>query len=212
MPGRGSYGSGGKWIHDRANSLMDGRKKGSLIERYGEKRGKSIAYAIATQQAHKVGKSPKKHRTAEGVRTAKRKFGKPMKEYQKTAMLNGFFDEMEMIDKEAGLFSGMASKAKGLFSKLAPAKKAVKPGAIKAPAGKPLTAPAKNPGWRPSGYQRPPGIQPRSVVGLRGTGAAKPAGAQTIRGTVSGSDVRAYMKQHGPRSGAGFQTIRPWAR
>lgn len=102
MPGRGSYGPGGKWIHDRAHSLMDSRKTGSLTERYGEKRGKSIAYAIATQQAHKVGKSPKGFRTSQGVQTAKRKFDKPVKEYQKTAQLCALFDELEQIEKEAG--------------------------------------------------------------------------------------------------------------
>jgi hypothetical protein len=89
MPGRKSYGPGGKWIHDRAHGLMDERKKGSLTERYGDKKGKSIAYAIATQQAHKVGKSPKGFRTTEGVREAKQKFDKPKKEYQKTAARTG---------------------------------------------------------------------------------------------------------------------------
>jgi hypothetical protein len=46
---------------------------------------KGVAYATATQQAHKVGKSPKKFRTAQGVREAKAKFSLPKKEYQKTA-------------------------------------------------------------------------------------------------------------------------------
>jgi hypothetical protein len=100
MPGRKSYGPGGKWIHDRAKSLMDGRKKNSLIDQYGEKKGKSIAYAIATQQAHKVKKSPKGFRTPEGVRAAKAKFDKPLKEYQKTASISAFFDELEKIAQE----------------------------------------------------------------------------------------------------------------
>lgn len=75
MPGRGSYGPGGKWIYQRAKHL---REKNPDME-------ESTSFAIATQQAHKVGKSPKGFRTAEGVRTAKRKFRLPIKEYRKTA-------------------------------------------------------------------------------------------------------------------------------
>lgn len=87
MPGRGSYGPGGKWIHDRAHRIME--------ESPGTP--KSVAYATATQQGHKVGKSPKGFRTPEGVAMAKAKFDRPKKEYQKTAMLAGFFDELAKI-------------------------------------------------------------------------------------------------------------------
>jgi len=80
MPG--DYGPGGKWIHDRAHRIME---EGKTQEQYGDKRGKSIAYALATQQAHKTGKSPKDFRTAKGVRVAKRKYDAPKGEYQKTA-------------------------------------------------------------------------------------------------------------------------------
>jgi hypothetical protein len=55
----------------------------------------STSFAIATQQAHKVGKSPKGFRTPEGVATAKAKMTSPVKEYRKTASLAGFFDELE---------------------------------------------------------------------------------------------------------------------
>jgi mannose-6-phosphate isomerase-like protein (cupin superfamily) len=75
MPGRGSYGPGGKWIHDRAHRIMEKNPDAD----------KGMAYAIATQQGHKVGKSPKGFRTKEGVREAKHKFSGPKKEYQKTA-------------------------------------------------------------------------------------------------------------------------------
>lgn len=106
MPGRKSYGPGGKWIHDRAQRMMDGRKKESLIKRYGESRGKSIAYAIATQQAHKVGKSPKAFRTKAGLREARMKYTKPKKEYRKTAMADvvmaAFADEMSKIAQAPG--------------------------------------------------------------------------------------------------------------
>lgn len=94
MPGRKSFGPAGKWVHDRANRLLRG---GDLKERYGEKRGKQIAYAIGVQQAHKVGKSPKGFRTAQGMRTAKAKMTSPVKEYRKTASLAAFFDELQKI-------------------------------------------------------------------------------------------------------------------
>ena len=55
-----------------------------------------LSYALATQQAHRLGKSPKTFKskvtgrkepfgTPEGRRTAKAKFDKPKKEYKKTA-------------------------------------------------------------------------------------------------------------------------------
>ena len=85
MPGRGSYGPGGKWIYQRAARL---RAKNPDMD-------ESTSFAVATQQAHKVGKSPKRFRTAEGVATAKAKMSGPLEEYRKTAMLAGMFDELE---------------------------------------------------------------------------------------------------------------------
>jgi hypothetical protein len=61
---------------------------------------KHMAYAIATQQGHKVNRSSKKHRTAEGVMNAHQKYTAPASEYQKTAMLAGFFDELDQMEKE----------------------------------------------------------------------------------------------------------------
>lgn len=75
MPERGSFGPGGRWIYQRAARI---RKKNPDME-------ESTSFAVATQQAHKVGKSPKKFRTKQGVREAKVKFSLPKKEYQKTA-------------------------------------------------------------------------------------------------------------------------------
>lgn len=85
MPGRGSYGPGGKWVHDRAHRIME---KGKTLEKYGPERGKQVAYAIATQQAHKLGKTPKKkggYGTSEGRAVAKAKYDQPSKSYKKTA-------------------------------------------------------------------------------------------------------------------------------
>jgi len=76
MPGK-DYGPGGSWIYHRAKRLQ--KKNPDMSE--------SQSFAIATQQAHKVGKSPKSFRTAQGVREAKAKFDRPKQEYQKTASL-----------------------------------------------------------------------------------------------------------------------------
>lgn len=87
MPGRGSYGPGGKWIHDRAEHIL---QKGDLQEGHGS-RSKGIAYALATQQAHKLGKTPKKgagpsgmYGTKQGKKVALKKLDKPRGEYVKT--------------------------------------------------------------------------------------------------------------------------------
>lgn len=87
MPGPGSYGPAGKWIHDRAHRMMEENPD----------MPKGMAYAVATQQGHKVGKSPKGFRTSEGVAAAKAKMQGPKSSYQKTAMIEGFFDELEKI-------------------------------------------------------------------------------------------------------------------
>jgi hypothetical protein len=71
------YGPGGKWIHDRAHGILEDNPETP----------KAIAYAVATQQAHKVSKSPKDFRTPEGVHEAKMKYDEPKSEYQKTADL-----------------------------------------------------------------------------------------------------------------------------
>ena len=62
------------WIHNRAEHLL---AKNPDME-------KGTAFAIATQQGHKLGKNPKGYGTKQGKRTAKRKFDKPRKEYVKT--------------------------------------------------------------------------------------------------------------------------------
>lgn len=79
------------WIHDRAMSM-----KKDMEETYGPEKAKQVAFAVATQQAHRLGKSPKTFKskvtgekerfgTPEGRAVAKAKFDKPKREYQKTA-------------------------------------------------------------------------------------------------------------------------------
>lgn len=132
MPGPGSYGPGGKWVHDRAKRIM---AEGEVP--------KHIAYAIATQQGHKVGKSSKKHRTEEGMMVAKQKYTAPVSEYQKTAMFAAFFDELDQIEKEAamGFLSRKVLAPLAIAGTLAGGgAKAVKSIASKAPAALTQTA------------------------------------------------------------------------
>ena len=74
------------WIHDRAERIRG--KNPEMPE--------GMSYALATQQAHKIGKSPKTFKSKEtgkkerfgtplGRAIAKAKFDKPKKEYKKTA-------------------------------------------------------------------------------------------------------------------------------
>lgn len=91
MPGRGSYGPAGKWVHDRAHHIMNKNKETP----------KSVAYAVAVQQAHKVGKSPKSFRTGSGVRAAKSKYDFPKKEYKKTAAHKLALSRLKRLQKEA---------------------------------------------------------------------------------------------------------------
>jgi hypothetical protein len=62
------------WIHNRAEHLL--AKNPSM--------NKSMAFAIATQQGHKLGKTPKGFGTKKGKQEAKAKYDKPKKEYVKT--------------------------------------------------------------------------------------------------------------------------------
>lgn len=118
MPGQDSYGSGGKWIHDRAHHILD--KNPDLGDK--GQRGKSIAYAIATQQAHATGKSPKAFRTSSGVREAKQKYDAPKKLYVNTAdpksestsnRLEKLRKSAEVVESARYLFSVLNKQAAG---------------------------------------------------------------------------------------------------
>lgn len=67
-----------QWMHDRAEHIL--AKNPSMP--------KSQAFAIATQQSHALGKSPKGFGTPEGRRTAKAKFDTP-RDDKKTANPGG---------------------------------------------------------------------------------------------------------------------------
>jgi hypothetical protein len=63
------------WIHDRAKHIR--RKNPGMSE--------SQSFAIATQQAHATGNTPKDYGTAEGKRKARRKYDEPPSQYKQTA-------------------------------------------------------------------------------------------------------------------------------
>ena len=88
MPG--NYGPGGKWIHDRAHEIMK-----QTVPEYGEEKGKEVAYAMATLQAHRVGATPKhsgrgrsgpRFGTGQGRAEARNLYRRPLSEYKKTAV------------------------------------------------------------------------------------------------------------------------------
>ena len=97
------------WIHNRADRIL--RKNPNMDE--GE------AFAIATQQAHALGKSPKGYGTSEGRAEARRKYRTPQDD-QKTAsafMWNAFFSEVEKLADIMGKALGTAVKARPLAIK-----------------------------------------------------------------------------------------------
>lgn len=94
-----------EWIHNRAEHLL--AKNPSM--------SKSTAFAVATQQSHSTGHSPKGYGTKQGRRTAKRKYDTPKGDVQtanpgkldspkmagKPKEASAFFDEFNAIMKEA---------------------------------------------------------------------------------------------------------------
>jgi len=64
---------------------IEKRKDRILKDNPGMK--EETAWAIATQQAHKLGKTPKGYGTAEGKAEAKKKYSKPRSDYRKTAAM-----------------------------------------------------------------------------------------------------------------------------
>ena len=70
----------------------------NTTDEYGEEKGKQVAYALATMQAHRVKKTPKKpggYGTPEGRKKARQKYPLPPREYKKTAWA-AFFDELKL--------------------------------------------------------------------------------------------------------------------
>ncbi len=106
------------WIHDRAKHLL--AKNPDM--------NKSQAFAIATQQSHKLGRSPKGYGTKEGKKKARQKFDKPREEYVKSpnpgklesAKLAAMRDELLLI-KQAGLMADLGKRLGLKAARAAPA-------------------------------------------------------------------------------------------
>lgn len=115
-----------QWIHDRAKHLL--AKNPSM--------NKGQAFAIATQQSHKLGKSPKGYGTSEGKKDAKAKYDKPKKEYKKTPN-PGDLDSPKLGSVLAGLVKeGVAGDSYSLLDQVGKSKT------------KPREAEAPNPTYR----------------------------------------------------------------
>lgn len=112
----------GKWIENRADRILND----DLKKRYG-KDAERVAYAIATQQAHKLKKTPKRgngpkgsYGTKEGKAVAKAKFNKPVKEYKKTASNRSYLKDFGSGVDPFGTISfgyGDSMKNKNAFMK-----------------------------------------------------------------------------------------------
>lgn len=76
-----------QWIHDRADHILS--KNPSMP--------KGEAFALATQQAHAVDKSPKGYGTSEGRATAKAKYPTPGDDKKTAAVYAAFNDELQKI-------------------------------------------------------------------------------------------------------------------
>jgi hypothetical protein len=95
------------WIHERAKHIS--AKNPSMSE--------SQAWAIATQQSHALGKTPKGYGTAEGRREAKEKYTTP-KDDKKTANPGNLTSAR--MDKNAGLGNTIMGFLKGAPAAAAP--------------------------------------------------------------------------------------------
>lgn len=114
------------WLHQRANHIR--AKNPGMPE--------SESFAIATQQSHAAGKTPKDYGTAAGKRQAKKKYDAPKSEYKKTPdpggvgkakfsgfalpTVVGFSDELKKIAALAATVGDITKNAKrpsSVFSK-----------------------------------------------------------------------------------------------
>lgn len=93
-----------QWIEQRKEHLL--KKNPNMPE--------SMAWGLATQQAHALGKTPKGYGTAEGRREAKRKYDEPKKSYvqtakPKTAAFRQEFEKLALAPGTKGALIGAAT-------------------------------------------------------------------------------------------------------
>jgi hypothetical protein len=118
-----------QWIHERADHI---RRKNPGMP-------KSESFAIATQQSHATGHTPKGYGTPTGKHVAKQKYDEPKSDYTQTAdprsksktgginlgMMRSFADELEKI----AFGQGMNTAMHGAYKNTAP-KMTTKPTAV----------------------------------------------------------------------------------
>jgi len=126
------------WLHNRAEHLL--AKNPSM--------DKSTAFAIATQQSHKMGKSPKGYGTKQGKKSARAKYDKPRKEYVRGAnpgKLNSpKLAEVTGEDVGIGAAGTLAGAGLGLLgAKLKGGRQAARVAKLLKPAGSHVTIGAK---------------------------------------------------------------------
>ena len=111
-----------QWIHDRAEHIL--AKNPSM--------DKSQAFALATQQSHVVGKTPKSYGTVEGRQVAKAKYKTPKDDKKKanpgnldSSKMAAFYDELAKVASDGELSWDLMKVAAGEPWYLRAGKKAV---------------------------------------------------------------------------------------
>jgi hypothetical protein len=172
----------------------------------------SEAFAIATQQAHALGKAPKGYGTTEGRAEAHRKYRTPQDD-QKTAsayMWDAFFSEIEKLAVFRPAKGGVA--ALGAMGK--PLGAMVKPPAFRAPSDAGVfakmtrTAPLNS-----TGIKGAPNPTHRVAQGGVAATTAVPTGVKSPFGAAAGAPTgmsppgvttSSTIKPSGPSSGGGY--------
>ncbi len=150
-----------EWLHNRARHIQ--AKNPEMPE--------SEAFAIATQQSHAVGKTPKDYGTAQGKRTAKAKYDTPGDD-KKTADPGGVGKKMEKAAELIYLgpfltaFSDELVKIANLSGGQSDSQNMAQLGVIKSPAPKDLSKPGSVPKYAPvnSGTSTSPTAQHQSLM------------------------------------------------
>lgn len=190
-----------RWIHARAKHLLAKNPDMS----------KSQAFAIATQQAHASGKTPKKFGTKKGKQEAKAKFDKPKKEYEKrpnpgslkSPKLAAMRDELEkQALHPAALGAALAGGAGALGGALGAEKGSRLKGALKGGAAGALVGGAAGAGAGKALSRRAAKVAPQAARAAKAVpGAAKAAPtakAVTKLPERMPSDVKTMMGGAGP--------------
>ena len=164
----------------------------------------SEAFAIATQQAHALGKAPKGYGTTEGRAEAHRKYRTPQ-DNQKTAsayLWDAFFSEIEKLAAFMPAKGGVASLLKG------------KPPVFKAPSDAGISAKLKRTSPLDSvGIKGATNSTHRAAQGSVPATTAVPTGVKSPFGAAAGAPTgmsppgvttSSTIKPSGPSSGGGY--------